>query len=446
MKLITVPISHNQTGSVAVNLIECILFLIGKNLIKIYDAPNQPTQDEINALIAGAKLELVEQVYGENAQRVVLYFQLQNGLGDQLRGAVDDKTAVLLNQLLQEYGAFNTEKVFVVTGVVTDSITGEGSAVSIVKVLAYDKDMYGKENLLGETFTDKEGYYKIEYTEEHFKRTDKEKGGPDLIVRILDDKGTIIASSRKINNAKAYETVNLEIGKPPFIVRGLVTENGKPLVGVLVTAYDKDLRRKEWLGEDITNATGNYEITYSRESFISSESAAADLIIEVSNTTKKLLGASPVFFNVAREQVINLALQKSEWEQLNDALLPLLEEQKQSDIKTGILLSNLPPAELLLSDIQFLANDTGRNEEQIRLWALAYKNEIKIDSISADAFYAWYQQGLPEELVRLWDIGVEKLIDFLQEAIAKNIITKKDDAWFSMLREKINGLLVSSKL
>jgi hypothetical protein len=92
------------------------------DLLQIYDAPNQPYQDEINTLVAGVKLELAAQVYG--AQRLVLYSQMQNGLGDHLQGVVDDKTAALLNQMLEKYGAFTTEKIFVVTGVVTDSITG----------------------------------------------------------------------------------------------------------------------------------------------------------------------------------------------------------------------------------------------------------------------------------------------------------------------------------
>jgi uncharacterized membrane protein len=40
-----------------------------------------------------------------------------------LQGVVDDKTAALLNRNLENI-AFTTEKIFVVTGVVTDSITG----------------------------------------------------------------------------------------------------------------------------------------------------------------------------------------------------------------------------------------------------------------------------------------------------------------------------------
>jgi hypothetical protein len=52
-------------------------------------------------------------------QRLVLYSQMQNGLGDHLQGVVDDKTAALLNRCLKNMEAFTTEKIFVVTGVVT---------------------------------------------------------------------------------------------------------------------------------------------------------------------------------------------------------------------------------------------------------------------------------------------------------------------------------------
>ncbi len=56
MQPIIAPIAHKQIGSVAANLIECILFLIGKNLSKIFVELNTPTQDEVNALVANAKL------------------------------------------------------------------------------------------------------------------------------------------------------------------------------------------------------------------------------------------------------------------------------------------------------------------------------------------------------------------------------------------------------
>jgi hypothetical protein len=78
---------------------------------------------------------LAAQVYGANAQRLVLYSQMQNGLGDHLQGVVDDKTAALLNQMLEKYGAFTTEKIFVVTGVVTDSITGARKTICKLKHL-----------------------------------------------------------------------------------------------------------------------------------------------------------------------------------------------------------------------------------------------------------------------------------------------------------------------
>jgi hypothetical protein len=52
---------------------------------------------------------LAAQVYDANAQRLVLYSQMQN-LGDHLQGVVDDKTAALLNQMLEKYGRLLPKK------------------------------------------------------------------------------------------------------------------------------------------------------------------------------------------------------------------------------------------------------------------------------------------------------------------------------------------------
>lgn len=87
----------------------------------------------------------------------------------------------------------------------------DGSAVISAYVCAVDIDMYGKENLLGEMLTDEKGFYKILYTAKQFRRTDKEKGGADLVVRVLDGLKNIIASSRKLNNAGAKKTVNITV-------------------------------------------------------------------------------------------------------------------------------------------------------------------------------------------------------------------------------------------
>ncbi len=101
---IVAPIKHNSKGFAAKNLIEAIQFLGKHNVIKTYDPPNAPAIDEINSLLNSAAVEYDQSVFGEFAARILFYLQIQNGLGDQLRGGVDENTANLINSLLEAYG------------------------------------------------------------------------------------------------------------------------------------------------------------------------------------------------------------------------------------------------------------------------------------------------------------------------------------------------------
>jgi hypothetical protein len=324
---------------------------------------------------------------------------------------------------------------------------------AIVQVV--DKDMYG-ENFLGETRSDKSGYYKIAFSEEQFRRTDKEKGGPDLIVRILDAKGKIIAASRKVNSAKDEENIDVvikESGEPAsgqFKVYGTITRSEKAVASVLVVAYDRDLRREQSLGECWTNDAGAYEISYDEKSFLQSDAGSADILLKVLSAEKELLAISPIAYNVSVVQEINFGLPANEkaissWEELNQELLPLLQAQKHVLIDVSDNYTNLSPVELHSADIDFLSNDTGKNYDQILQWALSYKNE-SLTTIPAEAFYAWYQAGLPEPMDSLWAHDTHKLMASLKEAIIKNIIGDKNDKWFSEVEEKIKNAKISTKL
>lgn len=101
---IVAPIKHNSKGFAAKNLIEAIQFLGKHNVIKTYDPPNAPAIDEINSLLNGAATEHDQSTYGEHTIKLVFYLQLQNGLGDQLKGGVDENTATFINSLLEVNG------------------------------------------------------------------------------------------------------------------------------------------------------------------------------------------------------------------------------------------------------------------------------------------------------------------------------------------------------
>ena len=228
-----------------------------------------------------------------------------------------------------------------------------------------------------------------------------------------------------------------------FIVRGQITQDGKPFMGAIVRAYDKDLRREEWLGEAVTDGAGNYEISYTYEHYVSAEQANADLFLRVLGTDENLIGTSNIVFNASSVQEINYDVstdKKSEWEQLNEVLLPLLKEQKRSDYKPAVLYENLPPAELLPADIQFLAGDTSMSEQTIQKWSRAYAAAIEQSDIPAEVFYAWFSNGLPEKLSDLWKLSIEQLMGVLKQAIANGIVPASLEASLEKLQAKIQRI------
>ncbi len=94
-----------------------------------------------------------------------------------------------------------------------------------VLVRAVDKDV-SSEDRLGEAVTDGSGRYEIRYREQQFRRSKSEVGGADLIIRVMDAKGVIIASSGKINNASREEIIDVVIKeKPSALITKLRRQN-----------------------------------------------------------------------------------------------------------------------------------------------------------------------------------------------------------------------------
>jgi hypothetical protein len=75
-------------------------------------------------------------------------------------------------------------------------------------------------------------------------------------------------------------------------IRGSVSEeeSGRPLEGLLVRAYDKDLLADDHLGDSHTNAAGRFEIEYTEAQFRDLHETLPDLYLRVfDGSGKKLL-------------------------------------------------------------------------------------------------------------------------------------------------------------
>jgi hypothetical protein len=98
-----------------------------------------------------------------------------------------------------------TGETFIVRGTVKRP---DGAPVAGAIVKAYDKDLR-KEQLLGESKTDRTGQYEIRYSPARFSRAEKKSA--DLIVRVYTDNAGVLAESAIVFNAREVETVDIVV-------------------------------------------------------------------------------------------------------------------------------------------------------------------------------------------------------------------------------------------
>ncbi|MDY7791695.1 neuraminidase-like domain-containing protein [Burkholderia ubonensis] len=99
------------------------------------------------------------------------------------------------------------------------------------KVVAFDRDLR-TEQPLGETQTDRNGLYSIEYSERQF--LNQERGTADLVVKAFDADGSVLASSAVLFNAPAKAEIDLTIPlerKEPQPLFERIGEAVTPLLG-----------------------------------------------------------------------------------------------------------------------------------------------------------------------------------------------------------------------
>ena len=255
MQKITATIKQNETGFVVSNLQEALFAMLEHGYIIPMPPGEKPSEKDLKILADKLKDERAQSLYGGATTQLIFYFQLQNGLGDNLRGLmVDDKTAEKLNALLGDLGLLDNAEFFTVYGVIKDS---NGNALPKLIVRAYDRDLR-KEQLLGkEAATDKLGNYKITYAKEDFAgadfgNADAENAASDLIVKAFNVEDTLLAQSAIKFNASRIEVVDLVVTvEAPLLasewerINSIVLpllngqgEDGKPLNPYELTADD----------------------------------------------------------------------------------------------------------------------------------------------------------------------------------------------------------------
>jgi hypothetical protein len=250
--------------------------------------------------------------------------------------------------------------------------------------------------------------------------------GPHTLVAVREFQEKAGLKVTGIVDEKTAQAINARVDalqppgvQPPvgeddsFVVRGRVTyPDGRPLAGVKVRVFDRDLRREELLGEVATDNLGRYEKRYQAMQLSRAEKGTADLVVRAFGPTGAEVAASPTLFNAGPDVTVDLVVDEaaysgpSELEQILTILTPLLE--------------GLPLHELTEKDLEFLIGETGLDAEHlgfVRLDAV-WNHQSASLKLPQGAFYGLLRQGLPSDWPMLLRAGPQRWRGALKQAIA----------------------------
>lgn len=260
-----------------------------------------------------------------------------------------------------------------------------------------------------------DGFYRIDYAWQSDGRE-----GPDLLVRVFDQQGNIVAETKK-TSASIQEFIDIT-AEDLCIVRGTVRHtDGSVLPDIIVRAFDRDLRAEALLGQTVTDAGGFYEINYSTRHFCRAEKPQADLIIRLYQPDREVEGngegeeiaISSIAFDAPLQHIVDLEVESrkflgpSEYERHLAELQPLLESESAH--------------ELTDEDLSFLNGKTSIPFEQL--------NQLRLDAqwsfryaLMPAVCYGLFRQGLPANFRRLSVEKPSRLRDALKASLAANIV------------------------
>lgn len=303
-----------------------------------------------------------------------------------------------------------------------------------LRVEAWDKDLVFND-LVGSAATDERGFFQIEIDQSSFRElfTDRK---PDLFFKLFrGDEPVLSTEDSTLWNLEREHTqivieVNIASLNQParFAVKGQIRRpDRRPLAQAVVRAFDRDLRSEQLLGEAIADESGNYEILYTAARFRRAEKEKADLIVRVLDSDDAELGASEIVFNAPDSTRIDITIESrlSEYEQLAEALDPILE--------------NVLPADLTDEDIMFLAGESGIDRRRIEAVARGARL-ARETNIPTAIFYGFARKNLPLSLNQLLAFDPVVLGRALEAAVSEDLIPAFAPGVLDEITTILNGL------
>jgi hypothetical protein len=192
-----------------------------------------------------------------------------------------------------------------------------------------------------------------------------------------------------------------------FAVGGMVRlADGSPAAGVKVSAFDRDLRTEQLLGQSTTGKDGSYRIQYSGDAFARAETGGADLVLKAFAADGSLMASSPMLFNAPPSAEIDLTIPAESllpptlFEKVGQALTPLLGKVRISDLEE----------DAQHQDVSFLSGETGFERTVVARFVMAHKlaqpglqPEFWFVLLGGSAFRLTEGQSLKEQIAAFLD-------------------------------------------
>ncbi|MCP4399234.1 MAG: hypothetical protein GY801_18270 [bacterium] len=211
-----------------------------------------------------------------------------------------------------------------------------------------------------------------------------------------------------------------------YSVSGKVAKSdGVGISGLIVRAFDRDLRNESFLGETKTDDEGLYEIPYLRSQFTRADKGTADLVIRVfGRGDDNPIASSDTFFNVPAKQTIDMEVDAqdalSEIERYETIINPCMQ---------GLTIDQLDEDQLW-----FLSGECNLPASHLAFMSLAYR--YGNDRIPPEAFYGMFRQGLPTNLTALQLRSSRLHREALVASLEQNIIP-------ASFRERLEAIITS---
>ncbi|MBD1930312.1 MULTISPECIES: neuraminidase-like domain-containing protein [Cyanophyceae] len=429
MQRIIAPLQSDDRGPTVANLQDALQLFLDRRLLLAND---EGTRQKLSAVLGQ---ERVKQSYQEVTRELVSIFQAEQQIQPQReRGNVDERTADVMNRLLQELGELDqpqTETFWVVSGRIQhdNELPFKGGIVRAFHQVKQDAIR------LGEDRTDPEGRYTIRYTPLPGINT------INLRVNVSNDDLNILQSSDVIPSAKPIEIVNLMVSISQVIefqVEGKVSSPTSISVGdLIVQVVDKNVGEDEedvLLNQTVTQADGTYQVTFNDSNWRQRGKTKPDLQTRVL-AGERILAVSEVRYNASSRELLNVLLTETVTPALqseHETLLQNLASHFQGNLR------HLQETDTR-QDITYLGNKTNWDVRAVAIAALADQFSSRTE-IAPAFFYSLFRAGVPANEDALYQIDAQTAESVWKQGIQQGVIPATLEAQLPQVVELFRGL------